>query len=89
MSLKGDQGLLPMFNRDNNEDLLVSIENAGVYINDTGFKKDKRGEKLVESEEDKLETRTDGSDAFDTLVIGVNNFRSTTSSFSGLTSSFA
>lgn len=88
MCLKGDQGLLPMFNRDNNEDLLVSIENSGVYINDTGFKKDKRGEKLVESEEDKLETRTDGSDAFDTLVIGTNNFKSTSSSVSFLTSSF-
>ena len=37
-------------------------------------KKDKRGEKLAETEEDKLEARTDGSDAFDTLCIGVEKF---------------
>ena len=35
-----------------------------------GGKKDKRGEKLAETEEDKLEARTDGSDAFDVLCIG-------------------
>lgn len=88
MCLKGDMGIMPMINRDNNEELILSVENAGVYISESGFKKDKRGEKLVESEEDKLETRTDGSDAFDTLVIGVNNFKSTTSMYSGLVSSF-
>ena len=31
-------------------------------------------EKLAETEEDKLEARTDGSDAFDTLCIGVEKF---------------
>ena len=56
-----------MINRDNNEALLLSIETAGVYMN----KKDKRSEKLAETEEDKLEYRTDGSDAFDTLCIGI------------------
>ena len=56
-----------MINRDNNEALLLSIETAGVYMG----KKDKRSEKLAETEEDKLEFRTDGSDAFDTLCIGV------------------
>ena len=56
-----------LFNRDNNEALLLSIETAGVYMN----KKDKRAEKEAETEEDKLEYRTDGSDAFDTLCIGV------------------
>ena len=35
-----------------------------------GFHKDKGGEKLAESEEDLLEHRTDGTDAFDTLFIG-------------------
>ena len=35
-----------------------------------GFRKDKGGEKLAESEEDLLEHRTDGTDAFDTLYIG-------------------
>lgn len=57
-------------NRDNNSDLLLSITTAAVY----NGKKDKRGEKLAETEEDKLEARTDGSDAFDTLCIGVEKF---------------
>ncbi len=35
-----------------------------------GFRKDKSGEKLAESEEDLLKHRIDGSDAFDTLYIG-------------------
>lgn len=56
-----------LINRDNNEALLLSIETAGTY----NGKKDKRSEKLAETEEDKLEYRTDGSDAFDTLCIGV------------------
>lgn len=62
--------LCPMFNEANNEDLLISIRTAGIYNN----RKDKRGEKLAESEEDKLENRTDGSDAFDTLAIGCERF---------------
>ncbi len=32
------------------------------------------GEKLAESEEDLLEHRTDGTDAFDTLYIGAEKF---------------
>lgn len=59
-----------LINRDNNPDLLISIQSAGVY----NGKKDKRGEKLAETEEDKLEGRTDGSDAFDTVCIGVELF---------------
>ena len=39
-----------------------------------GFRKDKSGEKLAESEEDLLEHRTDGSDAFDTFYIGCEKF---------------
>lgn len=66
----GRAKLVPMFNRENNEDLLVSIQTAGVYNGG----KDKRGEKLAESEEDLLESRTDGSDAFDTLCIGCEQF---------------
>ncbi len=62
--------LCPMINRENNEDLLVSIQTAGVY----NGKKDKRGEKLGETEENRLESRTDGSDAFDTLCVGCENF---------------
>jgi hypothetical protein len=56
-----------LINRDNNEELIMSIETAGAYMG----KKDKRGEKLEETETDKLENRTDFSDAFDTLCIGV------------------
>lgn len=59
-----------MINDENNEDMLLSIRLAGVY----NGKKDKRGEKLAETEEDKLEARTDGSDAFDTLMIGIEKF---------------
>lgn len=62
----GKAKLIPYFNRENNEDLLISIQTAGVYNGG----KDKRGEKLAETEENKLEGRTDGSDAFDTLCIG-------------------
>ena len=39
-----------------------------------GFRKDKSGEKLAESEEDLLEYRTDGSNALDTLYIGCEKF---------------
>lgn len=62
----GRTKLMPMINEVNNEDLIISIQTAGVY----NGKKDKRGEKLAETEEDTLESRTDGSDAFDTLCIG-------------------
>ena len=83
----GQAKLVPMFNRENNEDLLISVQTAGVY----NGKKDKRGEKLPETDspEGRLEARTDGSDAFDTLCIGCERFpqralggsRGSTSSF--------
>lgn len=66
----GRGGLMPMFNRENNEDLLISIQTAGIY----NGKKDKRGEKLAETPEDQLQGRTDGSDAWDTLYIGCTKF---------------
>ena len=59
-----------LINKDNCEDLIISLENAGVYNNG----KDKRGEKLVETDEDPLESRTDFSDSFDTMCIGVEKF---------------
>ena len=68
--LAGHETLVPVFNETNNEDLLISIQTAGVY----NGKKDKRAEKLAETEEDKLEGRTDGSDAFDTLCIGCERY---------------
>ena len=58
-----------LINQENNPDLLVSIDSA-MTVNGTN-QKDKSGEKLAESEEDPLESRTDGSDAFDTLCIAV------------------
>lgn len=69
----GRKRLTPFFNEENCQDLLVSIQTAGVY----NGKKDKRGEKLAETEEDRLETRTDGSDAWDTLYIGCEQFPQT------------
>ena len=62
--------LEPFFNEDNNEDLLLAIRSAGVSRGRLGFRKNKSGEKLAETEEDLLEHRTDGTDAFDTLFIG-------------------
>ncbi len=58
-----------LINQENNPDLLVSIDSAKT-VNTTN-QKDKSGEKKPETEEDRLETRTDGSDAFDTLCIAV------------------
>ena len=62
--------LTPYFNRQNNDDLILAIQSAGVERGRLGFRKNKAGEKLAESEEDLLEHRTDGTDAFDTLYIG-------------------
>lgn len=70
----GKQRLVPFFNRTNNEDLILAIQSAGVSRGRNGFRKDKSGEKLAESEESLLEHRTDGSDAFDTLYIGAEKF---------------
>jgi hypothetical protein len=74
LAMKGQKYLFPMFNRPNNEALLLALENTGVKISSRGFEKDKSGEKLAESEEDRLEHRTDGTDAWDTLFIGMNKF---------------
>ena len=70
----GKQRLMPFFNRQNNDDLILAIQAAGVARGRNGFRKDKGDEKLAESEEDLLEHRTDGTDAFDTLYIGCEKF---------------
>ena len=70
----GKQRLMPFFNRQNNDDLILAIQSAGVSRGRNGFRKDKGGEKLAESEEDLLQHRTDGTDAFDTLYIGCEKF---------------
>ena len=70
----GKQRLMPFFNRQNNDDLILAIQSAGVTRGRNGFRKDKGGEKLAETEEDLLQHRTDGTDAFDTLYIGCEKF---------------
>ena len=70
----GKQRLMPFFNRTNNQDLILAVQAAGVSRGRNGFRKDKAGEKLAETEEDLLEHRTDGTDAFDTLYIGAEKF---------------
>ena len=61
-------------NRQNNDDLILAIQSAGVERGRNGFRKNKSMEKQPESEEDLLEHRTDGTDAFDTLYIGCEKF---------------
>ncbi|MDR2065437.1 MAG: hypothetical protein LBP85_07005 [Prevotellaceae bacterium] len=73
-ALKGQKYLFPQFNKNNNEALLMAMGHTEVVVNSSGFSKNKSGEKLAESEEDRLEYRTDGTDAFDTLFIGMNLF---------------
>ena len=46
----GKQRLTPFFNRQNNDDLILAIQAAGVSRGRNGFRKDKGGEKLAESE---------------------------------------
>lgn len=73
-SFAGKQRLMPFINRQNNDDLILSLQSASVSRRRNGFRKDKGGEKLAESEEDLLEHLTDGTDAFDTLYIGTEKF---------------
>lgn len=71
------------FNRENNEALIIAMENCGVQIGYKGFRKDKSGEKLTtesamaEGADNIIpaELRTDGTDAFDTLFLGVKLFK--------------
>lgn len=71
---RGKNRLMPFFNRQNNDDLILAIQTAEVYRGRNGFHKNKSGEKDEESEENLLEHRTDGTDAFDTLYIGCERF---------------
>lgn len=64
---------MPFFICSNNEDLILAIQ-WGDSRGRNGFHKDKSSEKLAESEEDLLEHRSDGTDAFDTLYIGAEKF---------------
>lgn len=74
-ALRGEPGLLvPMLNRDRNEHLIPALEMAGTKIGAKGFQKDKTGEKLAETDDDPLELRTDGTDAFDDLYQGLQYY---------------
>ena len=68
--LTGKQSLLPKFNRSNNESLIPAMETTGIRVGPNGFQKDKSQEKLAETEDNLLELRTDGTDAWDDLYIG-------------------
>ena len=69
------------FNQQNNEPLTAAIEQCDVKLsyghNGTTFKKQKGGEKLSVDAQDSTpeELRTDGTDAFDELYMGVKHFR--------------
>lgn len=64
---------------EHNEALIMAMEMADIKLTYNGqakvIKKDKSKEKLAESEENPLTTRTDITDAFDSLFIGVKFFR--------------
>ena len=70
-ALKGRMYLFPRFNLNNNRHLLPAMELAGIRIGRNGFEKDKSGEKHGETNDDPLELRTDGTDAWDDLFIGL------------------
>ncbi len=70
-----------LINEENNRDLLISIDSA-MTVNGSNMK-DKSGEKKPETEEDLLEARTDGSDAFDTICIAVETGRISSTSGGG------
>jgi hypothetical protein len=73
-ALTGRKYLLPKFNKSNNEHLLPAMEMCGTEYGNTGFRKSKANEKKAETEDDPLELRTDGTDAWDDLFIGLNFF---------------
>ena len=83
--MSGFSGIGVMFNAENNEALCAAIENCGTKLSYSGekstIKKDKTGEKLATDAERSTdgavpeELRTDGTDAFDTLYIGVRHYQ--------------
>lgn len=87
-ALKGESYLLPLFNQENNQQLLYAMEQTGIKIGKNGFEKDKSGEKLQETPQDPLELRTDGTDAWDTLFQGINFHRHKVNHHAGTTSVF-
>lgn len=76
--LSGVQKPFLRINRENNEYLSVAMENCRVKMTSRGPVKDKSMEKhsSEEGEAGPMETRTDITDALDTLLIGVRYFSS-------------
>lgn len=67
----GNETLLPVLNADNNEELIQALQLAEVRIGEKGIRKDKSGEKTMESDTNlPLELRTDATDAWDTNFLG-------------------
>lgn len=66
--------MMLFLNRQNNDNLILAIQSAGVVRGRNGFRKNKSMEKQPESEEDLLEHRTDGTDACDTPYIRAEKF---------------
>ena len=64
----------PTFVKQNNDNLILAIQSTGVERGCNGFRKNISIEKNPDSEEDLLEHRTDGTDVFDTLYIGCEEF---------------
>ena len=67
-------------NRENCEALILAMENCGTKQGINGLGKDKSGEKLnpdnLDGSSTPVELRTDGTDAFDSLFMGVKYHRS-------------
>jgi len=72
LAFKGVKNLFPEFNLINNEILIEAINRTGTKVGLNGWGKDKSMEKEPDSEENPVELRTDGTDAWDTLFIGCN-----------------
>ncbi|MCD8176732.1 MAG: hypothetical protein LUE98_04630 [Tannerellaceae bacterium] len=60
-------------NKENNEYLIATLENTGRKKGYNGVEKDKSEEKKSDTEDNPSELRTDGTDAFDDLFIGINS----------------
>ncbi|MBR1377967.1 MAG: hypothetical protein IJ557_02430 [Bacteroidaceae bacterium] len=73
--LAGTNSLAVRINIENNQDLIPAMERTTVETRMGGFRKNKAGEKLPETETDPLELRTDGTDAFDSIYLGCLYFR--------------
>ena len=70
-AFSGQETLFPMLNADNNEELIQAMQLAEVTIGSKGVRKDKSGEKTIESDTNlPLELRTDATDAWDTNFLG-------------------